>query len=65
MTEMYEFIRDFHGEVPQMGFREFPADERMIALAIASCTKVNPDPSFERAAAKHSALLVEDMIQHI
>lgn len=31
------------GEVPQMGFREFAADENLIALAKASCEKVNPD----------------------
>lgn len=31
------------GEVPQMGFREFVADENLIALAKASCEKVNPD----------------------
>lgn len=31
------------GEIPQMGMREFPADERLIQLAIASCEKVNPD----------------------
>ncbi len=31
------------GEVPQMGTREFPADDRLIALAQASCAKVNPD----------------------
>ncbi len=31
------------GEVPQMGRVEFPADERLIALAKASCEKVNPD----------------------
>lgn len=31
------------GEVPQMGFREFKADENLIALAKASCEKVNPD----------------------
>lgn len=122
------------GEVPQMGRREFPADERMTALAKEACEKVNPDihakigrvvsgdqfisdkavkdrliylyqgdctemegaaiahsaylngipfviiraisdkaddsaemdyPTFERAAAKHSARLVEEMIQHI
>lgn len=122
------------GEVPQMGCREFPADDRLISLAMESCAKVNSDihcltgrvvsgdqfisdksvkeklisefhgdcaemegasiahgaylnkipfviiraisdkaddsaemdyPSFERAAAKHSALLVEDMVQHI
>jgi len=122
------------GEVPQLGQREFPADEKMIELAKASCEKVNPDihaivgrvvsgdqfisshevkeklignfqgdcaemegasiahgaylnhipfviiraisdkaddsaemdyPSFERAAAKHSARLVEDMVQHL
>lgn len=119
------------GEVPQMGFREFTADEQLIRLALDSCAKVNPDihaitgrvvsgdqfisdkkvkerlisefqgdctemegasvahgaylnhipfiiiraisdkaddsaemdyPSFERAAARHSALLVEDML---
>lgn len=122
------------GEVPQMGTREFVADEQLIALAKASCRKVNPDinaivgrvvsgdqfisskevktrlidsfqgdcaemegasiahgaylnhvpfviiraisdkaddsaemdyPSFERAAAAHSAALVEDMVQTI
>ncbi|MBQ7925375.1 MAG: 5'-methylthioadenosine/adenosylhomocysteine nucleosidase [Lachnospiraceae bacterium] len=122
------------GEVPQMGTREFAADEQLIALAKASCEKVNPDinaivgrvvsgdqfisskdvkerlisnfqgdcaemegasiahgaylngipfviiraisdkaddsaemdyPSFERAAAAHSAALVEDMVQSI
>ena len=122
------------GEVPQMGFREFAADERLITLAQESCAKVNPDihaiigrvvsgdqfisskdvkeklisvfqgdcaemegasiahgaylnqipfviiraisdkaddsaemdyPAFERAAAKHSALLVEDMVANI
>lgn len=31
------------GEVPQLGIREFPADERLTALAIQSCEKVNPD----------------------
>lgn len=31
------------GEVPQMGFREFVADERMMALAKEACEKVNPD----------------------
>ena len=30
------------GEVPQMGIREFPADERLAALAESSCRKVNP-----------------------
>lgn len=122
------------GEVPQMGFREFPADEHLIALAQASCARVNPDihslvgrvvsgdqfisskevkdklistfqgdcaemegasiahgaylneipfviiraisdkaddsaemdyPSFEKAAARHSARLVEDMVANI
>lgn len=122
------------GEVPQMGFREFKADKRLIALAQESCAKVNPDihaivgrvvsgdqfisskevkeklisnfqgdcaemegasiahgavlnkipfviiraisdkaddsaemdyPTFEKAAAKHSALLVEDMVANI
>lgn len=31
------------GEVPQMGFREFKADETMVRLAIESCREVNPD----------------------
>lgn len=31
------------GEVPQMGFREFSADETLISLAIESCRKVNLD----------------------
>lgn len=31
------------GEVPQMGFREFKADQNMIELAVASCKEVNPD----------------------
>ena len=122
------------GEVPQMGLREFPADERLMKLAAESCARVNPDihaivgrvvsgdqfisskdvkeklisnfqgdcaemegasiahgaylnqipfviiraisdkaddsaemdyPTFEKAAAKHSALLVEDMVAHI
>lgn len=122
------------GEVPQIGFREFAADERLAALARQSCEKVNPDihvltgrvvsgdqfisdkdvknrliaqfkgdctemegasiahgaylngipfviiraisdkaddssemdyPVFERAAARHSARLVEDMVQYI
>ena len=122
------------GEVPQLGVREFLADEHMISLAYESCRKVNPDihavigrvvsgdqfisdkkvkehliqqfsgdcaemegasiahgaylnqipfviiraisdkaddsaemdyPTFEHAAAKHSAALVEDLIRHI
>lgn len=31
------------GEVPQMGFREFKADEKLMALAKETCEKVNPD----------------------
>ena len=31
------------GEVPQLGVREFVADERLAKLAIESCEKVNPD----------------------
>lgn len=31
------------GEVPQMGFREFKANETMIDAAVASCKKENPD----------------------
>lgn len=30
------------GEVPQMGFREFRADEKLAALAKEACEKVNP-----------------------
>jgi len=122
------------GEVPQMGFREFVADEALVHAAQCACNKVNPDiraiigrvvsgdqfisdnttknrlitefhgdctemegaaiahgsylnqipfviiraisdkadnssemdyPVFEKAAAKHSARLVEDLIQRI
>lgn len=31
------------GEVPQLGLREFPADERLGQLAKEACEKVNPD----------------------
>lgn len=31
------------GEVPQMGMREFPADQRLTTLAVECCEKVNPD----------------------
>lgn len=31
------------GEVPQLGIREFPADEALTGLAKAACEKVNPD----------------------
>lgn len=31
------------GEVPGLGRREFPADERMMELAKKACEKVNPD----------------------
>lgn len=31
------------GEVPQLGLREFPADQRLAALAKEACEKVNPD----------------------
>ena len=30
------------GEVPQMSFREFPADEHLAKLALETCAKVNP-----------------------
>ncbi len=30
------------GEIPQLGLREFPADEQLAQLAKASCEKVNP-----------------------
>ncbi len=31
------------GEVPQLGVREFPADETLAALAKEACERVNPD----------------------
>lgn len=31
------------GEVPQLGIREFPADDRLVQLAKASCERVNAD----------------------
>lgn len=31
------------GEVPQLGIREFPADEQLVKLACEACEKVNPD----------------------
>lgn len=31
------------GEVPQLGLREFPADERLTKLAKEACERVNPD----------------------
>lgn len=31
------------GEVPQIGFREFKADESLVTLAIEACKKANPD----------------------
>lgn len=31
------------GEVPQLGLREFPADQRLVTLALEACQKVNPD----------------------
>lgn len=31
------------GEVPQLGLREFPADERLAQLAKEACERVNPD----------------------
>ena len=31
------------GELPQMGIREFIADETLVNLAVESCKKVNPD----------------------
>lgn len=31
------------GEVPQMGFREFAADEKLMILAKEACEKANPD----------------------
>ena len=31
------------GEVPQIGFREFKANEEMINVAVTSCKEVNPD----------------------
>lgn len=31
------------GEVPQLGVREFQADEKMIEAAVSACQEVNPD----------------------
>lgn len=31
------------GEVPQLGFREFPADPQMVQIAVETCREVNPD----------------------
>ena len=31
------------GEVPQLGIREFPGDQRMLNLALEACSEVNPD----------------------
>lgn len=31
------------GEVPQLGVREFPADQRMVEIAMETCREVNPD----------------------
>ena len=31
------------GEIPQMGIKEFPADDRLRELAIKCCQKANPD----------------------
>ncbi len=31
------------GEIPQMGIKEFPADEKLRELAIKCCQKANPD----------------------
>ncbi len=31
------------GEVPQMGFREFKADQQLVTLAMDACRKANPD----------------------
>lgn len=33
------------GEVPQMGCLSFPADERLLGLAVSCCKEVNPDIS--------------------
>ena len=90
------------GEVPQLGCREFLADEHLIEVAASTCQEVNPDihvhtgrvvsgdqfisskdvkdrlirefqgdcaemdyPTFEKAAALHSAKLVEAMMPRI
>lgn len=31
------------GEIPQMGIREFPADEGLLELAVKCCRRANPD----------------------
>ena len=31
------------GEVPQLGIREFPGDEKMLKLALEACREVDPD----------------------
>lgn len=31
------------GEIPQMGAKEFPADERLLSLAMECCHEANPD----------------------
>lgn len=36
------------GEVPQMGIREFPADKKMIDVAMTTCMEVNPDINVRR-----------------
>lgn len=36
------------GEIPQMGIREFPADEKMIDVAMTTCMEVNPDIKVRR-----------------
>ena len=33
------------GEIPQLGVKEFPADERLLALAEEACREANPDIS--------------------
>ena len=91
------------GEVPQLGCREFIADEHLAQVAVSTCKEVNPDihvhtgrvvsgdqfisskevktrliqefqgddsaemdyPTFEKAAALHSAKLVEAMMPRI
>ena len=45
------------GELPQMGIREFIADEKLVNLAVESCKKVNPSKCSTAIARKWKARL--------
>ena len=55
------------GEVPQMGFREFKADESLISLAEAACRKANPDVSvvLGRVVSGDQFISSKDMKEHL